>query len=262
MIRIDFGGVSLDSIADCRQLEDAYACFTRHGYAILDHVIPEQVIRTLGVEFSELHANCATASEGEDSLEVGKRRLMFALPLSGGFANPLIFANPYVLPLIRRLLDEDAILEAFGVINSLGGAPPQHVHRDGPPLFDSEISMILPAHALTCAIPLVDMDHRSGTTAIWPGSHRWKERDPSAGAIHPHVPVGSCVMWDFRTYHSGGANLSGRARPMVYSTYARRWYQDPVNFEKKGLHRLVFDDDFLGRLPTDLRRLLSHAEPP
>lgn len=262
MIRIDFRGVALDSVADSQPFLDAYSCFIRHGYAILDHVVPEQAIRALRDEFDRLHVDCVADSEGEDSLEVGKRRLMFALPLAGGFGDPLIFANPYVLPLVRRVLDEDAILEAFGVINSMDGATAQHIHRDGPPLFDSEISAILPAHALTCAIPLVDMDDRSGRTAIWPGSHRSKERDPSVEPIHPDVPIGSCVMWDFRTFHSGGANLSGHSRPMVYATYARRWYQDPVNFQKKDLHRLVFDEGFLRGLPAELRPLLSHVTPP
>ena len=36
---------------------------------------------------------------------------------------------------------------------------------------------------------------------------------------------------------------------MVYATYARRWYQDPVNFIKAAQQRLVFDPAFVESIP-------------
>jgi ectoine hydroxylase-related dioxygenase (phytanoyl-CoA dioxygenase family) len=67
------------------------------------------------------------------------------------------------------------------------------------------------------------------------------------------------MLWDYRTFHSGTPNRSDQVRPMVYATYARRWYQDPVNFRKETLQRLVFEPDFLTDLPDDLRPLFAHA---
>ena len=46
---------------------------------------------------------------------------------------------------------------------------------------------------------------------------------------------------------------------MVYATYARRWYQDPVNFKKEALQRLVFDPGFLQGVPEDMRPLFAHV---
>jgi len=94
-----------------------------------------------------------------------------------------------------------------------------------------------------------------------PGTgHRLREHDPSVPPLEPGIPAGSCLLWDFRLFHSGTANRSRRRRPMLYSTYARRWYQDPVNFTKSSLPRLVFEHDFVAGLSADARRLFPPVD--
>lgn len=46
---------------------------------------------------------------------------------------------------------------------------------------------------------------------------------------------------------------------MVYATYARPWYQDPVNFIKAAQQRLVFEPTFLQSMAEDVRPLFSHV---
>jgi hypothetical protein len=47
---------------------------------------------------------------------------------------------------------------------------------------------------------------------------------------------------------------------MLYCTYARPWYKDPVNFlDKKQMRRVDVDRSFLETLPEELRILLAHA---
>ena len=259
MIRIDCQGVSTADLSKAPEILAARDCFIRHGYAILDNVVPQERIRELLAEFNERYAQYLRDQEAADSLEVGGRRFMFPLRLSGGFGDPLVYANPFAIALVRAVLDPDAILEAFGAIASLSGAEVQHIHRDGPHLFSSEISTLLPAHALTFALPLVAMNDDHGTTALWPGSHRWKALNNDIPPEHPTIEPGSCMFWDFRLFHSGTANRSDRSRPMVYATYARRWYQDPVNFKKEALQRLVFDPGFLQGVPEDMRPLFAHV---
>lgn len=65
--------------------------------------------------------------EAADSLEVGARRSMIPLHFSGGLGAPQIFANPYVLTLVRMILDNEAIIDAFGAILLLSGAEDQHI---------------------------------------------------------------------------------------------------------------------------------------
>lgn len=259
MIRIDCRGVSTDGLADSEEIHAARDCFTRHGYVILDRIVPEARVNALHAEFNERYAHFLQDRETEESLEVGQRRFMVPVHFSGGFGDPLIFANPYVVALVRQLLGHNAILEAYGAINSLSGAEAQHVHRDGTMLFGTDLAPLLPAHALTFALPLIEMNELHGTTAIWPDSHRWKEENSQVPPEIPVIPVGSCLLWDFRLLHSGTVNRSDRHRPMVYATYARHWYRDALNFQKNTQKRLVFTPDFFDSIPEDTRVLLSHA---
>lgn len=262
MIRIDCREISGDDIGKSEHIRRAYDGLVRHGYAILDNVLAEEKVHALAAEFEQRYAEYLVDRDRDDTLEVGQRRYMIPVAFTGGFADPLVYANPYVVALARLALDDDAILDSFGAFVALAGSERQHFHRDARLLFDSGISAILPAHALTVVMPLVEMNDLHGTTAIWPGSHRWKtrkERDESVAPLLPKIPVGSCLIWDYRLYHRGMPNVSNRHRPIVHSGYSRAWYHDPVNFKKKGQRRLVFDDGFLQDVPEDRRRLFVHA---
>ena len=259
MIRIDCQGLSTDNLAETPQIQEAYECLARHGYAILDHVIAESTIHALRAEFYRTYSHYLSDEEAADTTQIGERRYMAPLAFSGGFADPAVFANPYVISVIREALEADAILEAYGAIVALRGAAAQHFHRDSPLLFNSAISAILPAYAVRFALPLIDMSELRGTTAIWPGSHRWTDLKTDLAPEYPVVPVGSCLLWDFRLCHRGSENRSTEHRPMVHATYARRWYHDPVNFEKKTLQRLIVDQQFLQGIADDARKLLSHV---
>lgn len=258
MSRIDFSGVPTEGLAQSKVIEAACDAFTRQGYVILDNIVPQDTIRSLHAEFAERYGDQIRDRETAHSLEVGGRRFMIPLHFSGGLGAKEIFANPYVIAVVRMILEEDAIIDAFGAILSLSGAESQHIHHDGPILFNSEISRLLPAYALTFGLPLVEMNDISGTTALWPGSHR---RGSYAGTEpeRPTIPLGSGFLWDYRTYHSGMPNRSDHVRPMVYATYARNWWQDPVNFRKETLQRLVFEPGFLQSVPENLRSLFAHV---
>ena len=259
MIRIDCRGLSTEDLAKSEQVQQAYNCLVKNGYAILDHVLPEDKVRDMNLEFNRRYTKYLQNQELEDTRKVGNRRFMVPIDLSGAFGDPLVYAHPFVVAVVRKALDLDAILESFGAVISLPGARAQHIHRDGRLLFDAAISPILPAHALTLVMPLIDMNDVHGTTAIWPGSHRWRERDEQAAPEAPQIPVGSCALWDFRLFHGGTANRSEVHRPILYATYARRWYQDTINFVKATQPRLVFDGDFLARVPEDRQSLFAHV---
>lgn len=259
MIRIDCRGVSTDGLASSEQIRAATDCFVKQGYAILDHVVPEEKIRALNLEFVEDYARFIRDEETDEVKKVGPQRYMLSLRLTGGFGDPLLFANPYVVALVREILEPTAILEAYGAVLSLAGAPAQPDHYDAPHLYGSELAALLPAHALTFALPLIEMNESHGTTSLWPGSHRWRNKNEKGERIDPVIPVGSCMLWDFRLVHQGTANVSAQPRPMLYCTYARPWYRDPVNFRKKKMHRVDFDAAFLETLPEDTRKLIDHA---
>jgi ectoine hydroxylase-related dioxygenase (phytanoyl-CoA dioxygenase family) len=257
LLRFDCQGEKGIDLAKAGAIRGAYDCFVKQGYAILDNVVAADKIAALIGEFDAQYADYYSAKPVGELMTVGDRRMMIPVDLSGALSDPALFANPYVVALIRELLGHDAVLEAFGAIVSLAGAERQHVHRDASPLFDAGISTILPAHALTVAFPLIEMNDVHGTTTIWTGSHRRPLKPEQPSTDEPVVPAGSCFMWDFRTWHSGTPNRSHRQRPMLYAVYARPWYKDPGNYGKGVSRRLSFPKGFIENLPEDQRRLFA-----
>ncbi len=258
MIRIDCRAITGDDLGTSDHIRQACDALVKDGFVILDHVLPDAVVEALNEEFASAYAQYTEDREADDTLKVGDRRYMVQIGLSGSFRNPLVYANPFVVALVRQTLEDSAILESFGAILSLSGAGRQPVHRDAPTLFNASIAALLPAHAITFALPLIEMNDLHGTTELWRGSHRWQEANEALPSERPTIPVGSCLLWDFRLYHAGTPNRSNRHRPMIYGTYARAWYQDPANFRKAGLYRLVFDRDFVESQTADVQSLFSH----
>lgn len=260
MVRFDCNDIASGSPDFEGWIEAAADSFVRQGYLILDNVLPRQFVESLGSSFLEAYQGLLKDEESDEVLRVGPQRYMASLAFSGPFADPLIFANPHILPVIRQLLETTAVLEAYGVIVSLPGAAAQPQHYDGPHLFGTQLSAMLPPYALTCGLPLVEMNEEHGTTCLRPGSHRWGAGEQDSPSLEPRVPLGSCMMWDFRLRHFGTPNPSPAPRPLLYCTYARSWFKDPVNFqEKRRLRRLDFTPAFLATLPEDLRGLVDHA---
>ena len=260
MLRIDCRQISGDDIAKSEPIRLAYDCFIKNGYAILDHVLSAETVAALRVEFQARYDKYLEDREHAETMEVGKKRFLVPVEFSGGFADPLIYGNPFVVALVREVLDVDAVLDNFGAVVSLSGSEKQHNHRDATLLFDAGISAILPAHAMTVALPLIDMNDQHGTTAIWPGSHRWPMFKEGLPLLSPEIPAGSAFMWDYRLFHHGTPNVSAEHRPMLYGTYARSWYRDAANFQKTTQRRLWLPDDFIAAVPKDRRRLFARVQ--
>ncbi|MBS0548915.1 MAG: phytanoyl-CoA dioxygenase family protein [Proteobacteria bacterium] len=259
MMRFDVHDVPTEGLAESETIRGAYDCFVKQGYAILDNALPGDRMREVAAEFERRYAHYYNGTPAGEFMEVGNRRMMIPVELSGVFNDPLLFANPYVLAMLKMALGPDAVIEAFGAFVALPGAEKQHVHRDGPSLFDAGIARILPAHALTVVFPLIEMNDRHGSTRIWPGSHRHLENDPEGPNEAPVVPLGSCFMWDFRTYHSGTANVSDRQRPMLYAVYSRPWFKDSENYGRGVQRRLALEPGLKESLPKETKALFANV---
>lgn len=258
-IRIDCRKIPGDGIEKSDAILLACDCFNKNGYAILDHVLDVETVEALRVEFQGRYEKYLEDREYAETIAVGKKRFLVPIELSGRFADPLIYGNPFVLGVVRGILDTDAVLDTFGAVVSLSGSERQHNHRDASVLFDAGISAILPAHAMTVALPLVDMNARHGTTAIWPGSHRWTLFRDGLPVLAPDIPAGSAFIWDYRLFHHGTPNISADHRPMLYGTYARSWYRDASNFRKTTQRRLWLPEGFIAAVPKDRRRLFAQV---
>lgn len=97
-------------------------------------------------------------------------------------------------------------------------------------------------------------DH--GATVFLPGTHL---RDPGAGLPDPFPvvgPAGTCVLFDNRTWHSRGPNVSSRIRFCAYVAYGYRWLQNRDSWHGAGC---VLD---AATLTARQRFLLGHADSP
>jgi len=241
-------------------VEHALGCFRKDGALIVEDIVDPAVIVRARRAFDAIYTQFCC--EREDVRRVGGQRFMITINLEAPFDAPQLFANPYLLPILSSALDETLVLAAFGVVCSMPSAPAQDVHRVGGTLFQgSDLDRLLPAFAITVAIPLLEMNEVNGTTALWLGSHRDK-RTSNQENISPIVREGSGMLWDSRLSHGGTPNKGSLPRPLLYMTYCRPWFIDYGNFNRYNPKQkpLLASESFLLGLSELHQRLLRRCE--
>ncbi len=216
-------------------------------------------------DLSEVHSKC---------LHVGDKRYMFTVRVEGAFADPDVYAAPRIMPVLESLMGKDCILQSVGVVCAYPGAAMQHVHRDHPSLFEEAggLNSFLPPFALHVVIPLADLTPETGTTALWEGSHRFRNRSvenqlskdqllQAEGAVMPWPKMGDSYFMDFRLRHAGTANNTDQPRPILYLVYSRRWFQDRKNYESRQQRPIEISQAEYDRLPEEHRHLFENAIP-
>ena len=113
------------------------------------------------------------------------------------------------------------------------------------PLFPGDNA--LPAHALNCFAPIVNVSRRMGPTEFVPGSHKpgpvaraleialQRGREP-ADVFSPELSVGDVLVYDQRTVHRGVPNRTTTERPILYLLFARPWFREHINFGETSLY--------------------------
>jgi len=129
MMRFDVRDVPTAALAGSEAIRGAYACFVKQGYAVLDNALPAEKVQAIAAEFDRRYSGYYGAAPTGEFMEVGKKRLMIPVELSGVFNDPLLFANPCVLEVLKLALGPDAVIEAFGAFVAMPGAEKQHIHR-------------------------------------------------------------------------------------------------------------------------------------
>jgi hypothetical protein len=216
----------------------AHAVFHKHGCLLLRGMFPLPVIEAMHQHYNAGYG--ALDQHGMHDLSKrpvpnpinpsGKARYEITLRMAGAFCRPDVFFNPLLRGVLGPLLGADMQLNSFTIVVSYPGAPVQQIHRDHGHLFASDPSLgpNLPVYAVNVVVPLIDVDLKTGPTAVWPGSHRWPssiEAQPDGMMACP-LHRGDCMLLDYRTLHTGLPNQSTHARPILYMVYARGWFHD------------------------------------
>lgn len=204
--------------------------FVVHGCLELQDFLPLERVSALAeyvdTKNAEVHVD-------ERSLRVGGDRFMTPMSVEGSLNDEEIYAPHDLMDVMARLLGDDFVLSCVTCVTALPQAPAQHRHRDHPGLFVSPIDHLCPSFAINVLIPLVPLTEHTGTTRMWPGTHRVNQApldvDDDAG-VSPFVPLGSAILMDYRVVHEGTPNHSDSPRPILCLAYSRSWFVDTRNF--------------------------------
>lgn len=235
------------------EAEVAAEMFIEHGCLALEAAFaPTLLARCLA------HHQTGLACEQGAWPEVGEGRTMLPLRVDGPFNEPELYAHPLLMHLLERLLGPDFLIGSMTMVVAQAGAAAQHLHADHPPLFGGSSQAVgLPPHAVTLLIPLVDIDEVVGATELRKGSHQRDDGEDMPG-VSRALPLGGCLLFDYRLLHRGLANRSDRERPVLSIVYQRDWFRDAVNFRDVPALRMRVGE--LMRVPASLSGLFRHAE--
>lgn len=238
-------------------IDRAEKLFLRDGVVVLDDVVDPALCRSVLSHVETVHPEFETI-DVERNYGPYPMRHVTPVTIAGPLAEREILLPRPVGTLVRRVLGAGYEVDSLGVLVSLPGAPQQAAHPDARLFPETKLDRLLPPFACALAIPLVPMDEISGTTAFWRGSHRKPEVDGDHD-LAPLVPVGSALLWDFRTIHCGLANIGERSRPIVFTVLARGWFGDLHPPEATRYEELVIARAARDGLSDTMRRRLRRA---
>jgi hypothetical protein len=239
--------------------ERARKTFAAKGCLLMADAFPAAFISGLRDEYFARYERYFGDGNFKEAKSVGHRRLQLSVPFSPPFSAPVLYANPLILPILHGLLGTNLFLGIFGSVTSLPGSELQHLHRDNPLLFSELVNRFLPPYAINLFVPLVEFNERTGTTRLFPDTHLKGDEDAAKSpGFDPVVPVGSCLLMDYRLFHQGTANVSDQIRPMLFLTYHRPWFKDYRNHRSWPFLR-ISDEDYM-KIPSDHRSLFEWVE--
>lgn len=239
------------------QLAMGVKLFDMYGTVQIDNAFPVAMIERLQHEFMARYSSYFRVDDHPDALRLGDKRYMLTVDMEEPFDDPGLIGAPMVLPIVRKLLGDDCVLGAFTAVISLPGSRDQRLHKDHPALFpDTEWHFALPCFAAQIIIPLVPLNEFTGTTRFYKGTHRVPtEQAEEMGAQDPVVPLGSCLLNDYRCAHRGVGNRSQIVRPILTLIFNRPWFRDYKNYGRQP--PLRFGDAAFGRMPADQQALIA-----
>ncbi|WP_224371004.1 phytanoyl-CoA dioxygenase family protein [Hyalangium versicolor] len=219
-------------------LNQALALYNASGYLAIDNALDVDFIRQLRESYQAAYGHLTEEEIEKTNLNVGDHRFMISPAIKPPFFDPRLYANAFVMPLLEKLLEPGFLINSLTCVTSYPGAKEQHLHADHPPLFPQKtLGASLDPYAITVAIPLLDLDEKTGTTAMLPGTHAHVAladiKHDRARHELPYGRMGSCYFMDYRLWHYGTANVSEHPRPIVYIVYSRSWFVDATNFAKQ-----------------------------
>ncbi|KQQ96205.1 hypothetical protein ASF72_19115 [Arthrobacter sp. Leaf141] len=217
--------------------------FRQQGMLLLRRVLDDDEVARLVEECDRLIADPTTPSRQQqaDGIWDSIRNTI----AQSDEARRLI-AHPRVLPAIVRLMGTNLRIITSHLIYR-DGDNPSGPSQDRIPAWHRDIPHVntdlgfahTPMLQIKAAYCLADLTGKdSGGTVFLPGSNHLTKRprilpgeDP-AGAVEPEMRAGDCLLFENRTMHAGGWNLSERVRKSLMIAYGYRWLA-PADYRRQ-----------------------------
>ena len=233
--------------------------FAKQGYLAIDRLFDPLLIDAIRDEY-QAQLGGFDPKHLPPHLAVGDLRVQVPIELKGPLLDPMLSAHPLLLQMVEAIVGKDPLIDSLTCVTAFPGASEQKLHRDHPALFPAEENPE-PCFALSVAVPLVDLTPETGSTLVFPGTHRMRDgpnaNDRPGKSETSFLARGGCYFMDYRLWHQGAANRSDTPRPVLYIIYTRSWFTDLVNFRKHERLKLAKDD--LMAMPPSQRALFRRV---
>ncbi|MCP9000314.1 phytanoyl-CoA dioxygenase family protein [Pseudarthrobacter sp. RMG13] len=217
--------------------------FKQQGILVLRGVLDEDEVARLVGECDRLIADPATPSRQQQADGTWDS---IRNTIAGSHEARRLIAHPNVLPAIVRLMGTNLrIITSHLIYRNADEAPAPGQERI--PSWHRDIAHVstdlgfahTPMLQIKAAFCLADLAGKdSGGTVFLPGSNLFTMRpsiapgeDPQ-GAVEPELRAGDCLLFENRTMHAGGWNLSGRVRKSLMIAYGYRWLA-PADYRRQ-----------------------------
>lgn len=215
--------------------------FDTEGYLIIRNALDADTVERLIEVGDQLIASESRVNRQEDLPGVydGFRNVVSLDPV---FTD--LITHPSTLPLVVQLLGANLQVTTTHMIYrypDASGTPATFRipgwHRDNGRTRADLGDASYPRMGLKCAFYLTDLSRpNSGVTLMAPGSHLLtdaldipKDRPDPVNAVEPLLNPGDCVIFEYRTWHAGAANLTDITRKAVMVGYGYRWLK-PMDY--------------------------------
>lgn len=233
----------------------ATAILACRGYVILRDALEQDFAADLGRQMQDLYQDCqdTLAVETDSSPEAGfktqvssRRRAVFwfrkarwrIFPrLEGAMGDARLLANPFVVPVLERLLGESFACRYVSSDTCLDGAILQSPHSDidGDEVF---VRGVWKPRGYVVNVPVMECGLHNGPLEVWPGgSHLWDSaflgrfglvpnvqdgRNPPVERLAEYFPSvkvvlkpGEILIRDLAMWHRGTPNPTNHPRTML-----------------------------------------------
>jgi ectoine hydroxylase-related dioxygenase (phytanoyl-CoA dioxygenase family) len=243
------GGIAKYSATDLERFAQE---LNRDGICVIRNLFEQKLIDEWLEAFEKLFHDRQNQPGGLAPRETS--RYYLTLPWIYPFANELVFANPVIMGILKRVFYQEYVMVQLGVDVPFQGSDYQEIHRDFRPLFSDRI--VTPLYALAVNFPLVEVTKENGPFQMARGTHLLPREEGlekiAKGEIAMesfYMQPGDVIMRSPLALHRGSPNRTNQPRPMVVMGYTMHWLHTPKV-------DLTLSRDYYDSLPEELRQML------